>query len=257
MPRALNLLRPALHYRRDAFSEGLTNAGFEVVERLDKPERGDLLLIWNRYSGSHEVAQHFERRGATVLVAENCPLGNELNGGSYTLARHQVAITGGEFEAGGPERWDSWGIALDPWRTGGDETVILGQRGIGNNDTRSPDQWAERARARIGGRIRKHPGTAPAISLRTDLEQAAAVVTWSSAAALQALALGVPVWNAHPAFIGAPACRPLAEWPGEGKRDDAARLAVFRHLAWAIWSLEEIRTGAPIRRLLQPALEPA
>lgn len=252
MPRALNLLRAALHYRREAFDAGLQAAGFDLVQRNDRPEPGDVLLIWNRYGGGDETAQHFERHGATVLVAENCPLGNDLHGGSYTLARRQVALTGGDFFGNhGPERWDSWGINLQPWRTQG-HTLILGQRGIGNSDTRSPDQWAERIKARFGGHIRPHPGTGPAKPLADDLKEAGRVITWSSAAAIQALAAGVPVWHAHPGFVGAGAARQLADWGREPNTSDTARLAMFRRLAWCIWTLDEIKTGEPIARLLGP-----
>lgn len=251
MPKALNLLRRSVHYRRDAFDRGLIRAGFLLVDRVDRPEPGDVVLCWNRYGGAAEQADHFERHGARVLVAENCPLGNDLHGGAYSLARSHVALTGGALASGGPERWDSWGINLARYRSDDGETVILGQRGIGHPDVASPAQWAEQLRGRIGGRIRVHPGTGEAIPLADDLQRAGAVVTWSSAAALQAMALGVPVWHAHPKFIGAPAARPLAEWPGPGKRDEAARLEVFRRLAWAIWTLDEISSGEAVARVLE------
>lgn len=251
MPRALNLLRASLHYRRDAFSDGLRAAGFELVDSLSKPGPGDVLLIWNRYGGAAEQAWHFERNGAAVLVAENSPLGDMLLGRHYSLARSHVAMTGGAIPDGGPARWDSMGVSLAPWRTGGAETVILGQRSIGHPDVASPRGWAETVQRKIGGQIRQHPGTGPAVPLADDLRNAGAVVTWSSAAAVQALALGVPVWHAHPAFIGAAAARPLAEWGKDARRDDAARLAAFRRLAWAIWTLDEIRAGEAIRCALR------
>lgn len=249
MPKALNLIRHALHYRRDAFDAGLRACGFSIVESLPKPQAGDVLLIWNRYGGFAEAADLFERRGAVVLVAENNPLGNDLHGRSYTLARRHVAITGGEIAEGDADRWDSWGIRAQPWRTRGHEVVVLGQRGIGHPSVRSPDGWAERVARKTGGRVRLHPGLGPAPALVDDLQNAKAAITWSSAAALQALLLGVPVWHEHPRFIGAPASRPLGEWGAEPRRDDAARLAVFRRLAWAIWTIDEIRSGEAIAHL--------
>ena len=251
MPRALNLLRRSLHYRREAFDTGLLAAGFRLAQTIGQPDPDDLLVVWNRYGGYAEVADHFERAGAKVIVVENCPLGNDLHGGSYSMARSHVALTGGGINEGGPERWDSWRINLQPYRSAGGETVILGQRGIGPPDVASPAQWAESVRGRIGGRIRVHPGTGSSVPLFDDLAAAGDVVTWSSAAALQAMAMGLPVWHAHPRFIGAPAARPLAEWPGAGKRDEAARLAVFRRLAWAIWTLDEIRDGSAITRVIE------
>lgn len=250
MPRALNLLRQAPHYRRDAFDAGLRAAGFEVVTRLPDPGPGDLVLTWNAYGGFGDTGQHFQQRGAKWLVAENAPLGNDWRGDRwYSVAIGAVALTGGEFRAGGPERWDAWGVDLAPWRSGG-ETVILAQRGIGATGVRSPDRWAEAVRARIGGRIREHPGTGPAVPLADDLSAAGEVITWSSAAAVQALLLGVPVWHAHPQFVCASAAFPLAmHGSSTPMRTDARRLDAFRRLAWAMWTLDEITSGAPIARL--------
>lgn len=145
MPRALNLLRRTVHYRRESFDLGLQAAGFDLADRIDRPAPADLLLCWNRYGAAAEMADHFERHGARVLVVENNPLGNDMHGGSYSIARRHVAMTGGTWPEGGPdrwnawpERWDSWGIKLQPFRTGGAETVILAQRGIGHPDAASP-----------------------------------------------------------------------------------------------------------------------
>jgi hypothetical protein len=143
------------------------------------------------------------------------------------------------------------GVELAPFRRDGDETVIFAQRGIGEPACRSPQMWAESVRGRIGGRIRQHPGTSDAaVPLADDLARARQCVTWNSGAALQALMLGVPVWSAGP-WIGAAAARPLADWGGEPKHDDAARLEVFRRLAWGMWTLDEIRTGGPIKRMTE------
>lgn len=249
--RALNLLRPGLHRRRDAFDAGLRAAGFALTEALSDPRAGDVLLIWNRYGGFNDQAEIFEAAGATVLVAENCPFGNEFQGGSYSLARRHVALTGGEIVvAGGPERWDAWSVDLRPWRDTGGDIVVLEQRGIGHPTVRSPPGWADRARGITGGRIRRHPGNGTAaVPLREDLRRASGVVTWSSAAAVQALALGVPVWHEHPLFVARGACHPLSAWPCPPRRDDEARLLAMRRLAWGIWTIPEIESGEPLVRL--------
>lgn len=249
MARALNLLRASVHYRRQCFDQGLQAAGFKLVPALADPRPGDLLVIWNRYGGFHEHAQIFERAGAGVLVVENGLLGKGWRGGEWFSLSLGHCAGAGEFKPAGPERWDSWAVPLAPWLAGGRETVIFGQRGIGEPGVASPLAWAEGVAWSIGGRIRPHPGTGDEIPLAKDLANARQVITWHSAAALQALMLGVPVWFDCPTWIGASAARPLAEWPGQPKRDDAARLEMFRRLAWCCCTLDEIKTGAPIDRL--------
>jgi hypothetical protein len=246
--KALNLLRDALHYRKGCFDEGLRAIGAEVVHSIGKPTRDDVLVIWNRYGAYDDAAQQFERAGAKVIVAENGWLGKSWRGGewfSLSLTDH-----GAGWPAGGPERWDGWDVELPPYRTGGVETVILGQRGIGSATRRSPMGWAERCASKTGGRIRPHPGTGDARPLEDDLANAKEVLTWASGAALKALLMGIPVWHQLPGWVGAEASRHLVEWPGEPKRDEAARLAMFRRLAWGMWTLNEIRTGVPFARLV-------
>ncbi len=131
--------------------------------------------------------------------------------------------------------------------------LILGQRGIGEPDVRSPDGWAEEVQKQTGGRIRQHPGKdKPRRTLDDDLRGARCVATWNSSAALYALAAGTPTFHASPGWIGAAASKPLAALlDGESPlMDDAARLAMFRRLAWSMWELEEVRAGVPFERII-------
>lgn len=259
MRRALNLLRRAVHYRHDAFQEGLHAAGFTTVSTLPDPKKGDLLLIWNRYGAFHETALHFERVGATVLVAENGILGNDWLGRNwYSLALEYPAIAGGSFNPSGPERWELFksltplAASLKEWNVNGQELIILEQRGIGSAKTASPPNWAESIKARFGGRIRRHPGTGAIVPpLEEDLKNAKAVITWASAAAIQALYLGVPVWYRHENFVGAKCARHIAEFDKVGLLTDShKRQEMFEDISWAIWQLDEIRSGYPIARLV-------
>lgn len=243
--KAVCTLRRDIAYRRDAFREGLEAAGYTLVERTLKPEPDDLLLIWNRYGINDYFANLFEKAGAKVFVTENGWLGKSWrNAGWFALSKNHHCGAGA-WTVGGPERWDSLNVPLAPWRTEG-ERIILAQRGIGEPGLASPPEWAERIRATYGGRIRKHPGKhAPDISLEEDLKDAGEVITWASGAALKALTMGIPVRAACTKWIGFGAASAMHE---PLKRDDAARLNMFRRLAWAMWTLEEIRTGLPFQR---------
>lgn len=250
--KALCLIRSAPCYRSDAFRHGLKLAGYELADRIDRPASDDVLVEWNRYGPFDEQARRFESAGARVVVVENGYLGKGWLGGNWyamALGHHGGA---GTWVDGGPQRWDALGVDLAPWRTGGKEVLILGQRGIGEPGIASPDHWAETTQRRIGGRIRPHPdvrGVKP-VPLEDDLRDVACVVTWASSAALRALMLGIPVWYGMERWIGAAACRHLSGFGREPLRDDAARLAMFQRLIWAQWRIEEVQDGSAFRHLL-------
>lgn len=250
MRRAYCLIRDIPHYRNDAFCRGLKAAGFKVIQGPPTEYRDiDVLVIWNRYDENDTYASRFERVGGTVLVAENGYLGVDWRGDRwYALARnhHNGA---GTWEVGGPERWDGWGVELAEQRAGR-EIVILPSRGIGPRGVAMPNNWEIEATLAIpGSRIRPHPGArGDPIPLEQDLANAKAAVTWGSGAALKAMLFGVPIYYAMPNWIGAPGATPLAQanfkQPTHGDR-----LACFRRLAWAMWTVGEIESGEPFVRL--------
>ncbi len=262
MNRATILFREGLHYRIDAFAAGLKALGYETATKVTRNAApGDVLVIWNRMGEGHSRAREYEAVGAKVLVVENGYLGKDFRGEQWfamSLGHHNGAgkwpgtgVGGAGRPVGGPERWDSWGVDLAPWRKPGGECVVLAQRGIGEPGLRSPGDWTPMALAATRGRIRRHPGVdGVGISLETDLVKASMVATWSSGAALKALVMGIPVFYGMPRWIGAPAARPLATFREGPLRDDETRLAMFRRLAWAMASMSEIESGEAFKRIL-------
>lgn len=248
--RALSLLRPQLVYRAERFRAGLQAAGFRLCQAIPDPRPGDVVVAWNRYGQYDAECRRFERAGASVLVTENGYLAGRVPGKWHALALGHHAGAGVWVDKG-PERWDALGVNLAPWRTGGGETVILGQRSIGEAGIASPRGWEQDVQARIGGRIRPHPHrNDAAVPLVDDLCNAGRVVTWASSAALVALMFGIPVFYGMLGWLGAGAALPLSEWGAEPACDDAARLAMFRRLIWAQSTVEEIEGGEAFRRLL-------
>ena len=199
------------------------------------PRRGDILVTWNRVGIGHQSAKVFESLNLPVLVTENAAWGNGFAGDKwYSLARNRHN-TSGMFPVGGNDRWERLGVDLDPWRSGG-ETVILPQRGIGSPPTAMPIRWSDRVKHL--GRIRRHPGTRPAIALEQDLANCSHVVTWGSGAAIKALMMGIKVTSHMP------------NWIGEQDNTDSGRLAMFRRMAWAQWRLSELESGEAFARML-------
>lgn len=221
--RALLNLRYTVPERRAAFEKGL--------KRIGDPE---VFVTWNRINGADQVAKQYEARGLPVIVAENAAWGNEFAGRQwYSLARG-MHNTAGRFPVGPDNRWDSLEIELIPWRDTG-ETVVLPQRGIGPVGVAMPRDWP----ARQSGRIRQHPGTRACKPLEEDLAKAGQVLTWGSGAAIKALMWGIRVESHMP------------NWVGEQDNNDDGRLAMFRRLAWAQWTLQEIESGEPFERLIR------
>lgn len=248
--KVCNLIRSAPHYRADAFAAGLAAIGGTPAGVNDC----DVLVIWNRYGGWEKDADRVERRGGRVLVAENGYMGNEFAGSRWYaigVGQHNGA---GWWPVGGPERWDSLGVELAPWREGR-EIVVLPQRGIGPFGVAMPARWTREAMDKLARltkrpvRVREHPGQGEGKPLAEDLADCHAVVTWGSGAAIKALALGVPVYYDFPDWIGGPAGLRFGVDMSAPLRDDEARLQMFRRMAWAMWRLDEIGSGEAFRKL--------
>lgn len=248
--RAFVALRHDKHYRLDAFMSGLKRAGYRVqASHWNRPEPGDVLVIWNRYGQGDGCARLFEKRGGTVLVAENGYTGKDAKGGPwYALSKWQHNGAG-EWVVGGPERWRGFGMELAPWRDG-KEYVVLPQRGIGPHGVAMPRNWHKQLALPVPYRVRPHPGQGEAVPLAEDLAKAKAVVTWGSGAAIKALMLGVPVFYDFRRWIGAGAGLPLSRVGSEPLRCDFARLRMFERLAWAQWRISEISSGEAFTTLL-------
>lgn len=234
--RAWLNLRYTLPERRRIFAEGLERLGYKVEHGLTRePREGDAFVTWNRIHEGDEVARIFTDRGLPVIVTENATWGNDFAGRRwYTLTRdfHNVANT---FPVDGPERFDSLGFGLADWRRDG-ETVVLASRGIGPAAYRMPVGWASKQQ----GRVRTHPGRFPerAKPLHEDLANCGRVVTWGSGAAVTALMWGILVESHQP------------QWIAAQDNTQTGRLAMFRRLAWAQWTMDEIVSGEPFARLL-------
>jgi hypothetical protein len=217
--------------RVELFTRGLQALGYQVRDGIGV---GDLFVSWNRIGTADQVAHDCERQRVPVIVAENSSCGGMMPAHIHvTRTRHNTA---GVYPVGGPERWDRLQVPLLPWRATGGETVVLAQRGIGSHPTAQPRGWQHLQ----AGRVRPHPGRhGAAIPLADDLARASRVITWGSAAAIQALAWGIPVQSGMP------------HWIGEQDNTDGGRLAMLRRMAWAQWSKEEICSGEAFRWLLQ------
>lgn len=265
MKRAMCLIRAEPHYRKEAFITGLRKAGYMIIEKGMADGPTDVLVIWNRYGANGSMADIWERNGGTVFVAENGYLGADPNGIQYYAVSVRGHNGSGHWPLGGRERFEALHVNLEPWKKQEGYSLVCGQRGIGSPLMASPPDWHKKVETRLKAleknqpiKIRLHPGNhhAPSVipSLKADLEQARDCVIWSSSSGVKALAMGYPVRYDAPHWI----CAEGASRIGEPlKYNDDARLSAMCSMAWAQWSIRELETGEPFKRLSEVAIMPA
>lgn len=219
-------LRYSLPDRIEAFTRGLNRVGFHVKHGIGP---ADLLVTWNRIGLADDVAKRMP-----TLVCENASWGNSFAGHQWYHIAKTYHNTRGMFPIFDSRRWDYLDIELMPWCSTvlHPETVVLMQRGIGSAPVTMPRGWTAK------GRIRRHPGRDKHfIPLEQDLQKAGKVVTWGSGGAIKALMMGIPVEAHYP------------EWIGQQDNTDEDRLRMFRELACAQWTIDEIKRGDPFEML--------
>lgn len=280
MPRAFLHLRKAPTGPRESVSQGLRAIGYapHLKYRPDGTSR-DLLVIWTLWRHTHRriAADRHTKIGGTVLCMENAWMPGVGRARMWQLARRVGEGSGingqGWFRVGGPERWWSWGVRLEPWRRDGRHVLVCAQRGVKDedpeitHDSRWPDDVMKRIRALTDRPVlwRPHPGAPqrqsgvpgrpwPGLGILDAREPLAdamrgawCMVVYSSTAATEAIVAGIPVLYDGPSIM----CQELA-----GRLDDIDapptpdREPVLERLAWAQWTSAELQEAATWRRYL-------
>jgi len=268
MKAAWCLIREGPHYRRNAFLQGLRQAGYEpsVNQPPESKHAGDLLIIWNRYGDWHDQALRFERAGGRVIVAENGYAGRDKDGRQYYALSDQwhqrplIDATGehSSLVTRHSSRFELLGIEVAPWRAPAPQghVLICAQRGFGVRPHCMEKKWPGQIATELRKytkrpiRIRPHPEDRDVPQqdrtrrpLADDMDGAHAVVVWSSTAAVKALLAGIPVFHGGPDFIVQPAAKLGIESIEDPLMGD--RAAAFERLAWGQWSVSEIEAGLP------------
>lgn len=262
-------LRHEPPYRSDAFANGFERLGFKVQMKFPGPRDvrpEDVVVTWNlnpRYRPAEEAAL---RAGAALIVAENGyipKLGSTDH--YYALARNGHNGSGMWF-VGAEDRWTPLGRTIKPWVSRPDGYILIAdQRGIGSELMKCPRPFYETVAPKIERifakidrkkipqiKLREHPGRHVAKrSLMEDLNGARAVVTWASNVANEALLEGIPTFRVAPYHVNEAALPDLTLLPNPPQPD---RLAAFKKVAWAQWSLREIEDASAFRSLLRDVL---
>ncbi len=240
----------ATDHKNELFEAGLYALGYDTTwGDIYEPKKNDVLIVWNRKSSNIDKCERFERAGCRVIVAENGYIGYADDGSrliSLSLSHH---LGKGRWYVGDHARHHNHNFEIKPWREGGDEIIVLAQRGIGEA---TDLMWAELLCQKIQKmtkrpvRLRPHPGKSPP-PLEPDLENAHAVITYASAAGIKSIAYGVPAFYLMPDWIGSPAAvyGTDIEKPFMGDRQP-----MFHRLGWSQWTATEVSSGEAFRGLL-------
>lgn len=233
-------------HKQESFLKGAVAAGYRAsLYDIGNPLAQDFLVVWNVKQANRSMVKRFEK--SSVIVAENGYIGSDDNGNRLIAMALDGHAGQGRWYVGKESRHHRHNFKIHPWRRGGRKVVIMGQRGIGNA---APEGWAYGIEKTIKTKreivVRPHPGKM-ATPLEPALDDAHCVITWSSGAAIKALAYGVPVFYCMERWIGAPAAVygiSDIESPYLGCRE-----AMFHRLGWAQWTQEEVASGLPYKYL--------
>ncbi len=241
-------MRAIIHtnHKEDLFSKGFKALGFQVTKDNGvDPKPTDILLVWNVTSRNKPTRDKFKRAGARILVAENGYIGKDNNGNKLLALAWDGHAGEGIWNIGDYPRYLDHNFDILPWKDG-KNIVILAQRGIGNAKDVS---WARQIALELKKKtdkpiiIREHKGRDNP-PLEPVLDNAYCCVTWSSGAAIKAIAYGVPVFYSMPNWIGAKAAFYGLDIDNPCKGD---RIEMFHRLGWAQWTRAEIESGEALK----------
>lgn len=193
------------------------------------------------------LLQEAIRKGRTWIYGDHAYFGR---GSYYRITRNAYQHDGSGLA--GPERFQAFNRTVKPWRTDGRHVLICPNSptyfGLFGMDVH---QWVKSVTETIAGvsgrpvRVRWKGQGEP---IEADLVNCWAVVTFSSAAALDALIAGVPV------FVRAPfAAAYRFGLPNVSQIEQPAYPDGREPFLWALaenqWTMDEIRTGVAWRAL--------
>lgn len=256
MKQAYLAVRVQQGHKREAMLEGIEALGYKLVTHptlLVYPDEA-LIVTWNIHARANDL-QVVQQAGGAVLVVENPYIKYDKQGREYLAIGKGGHNGSGKTPEPSEERTRRFDIRLEDWKTG-KHVLVIGQRGIGSPEMRSPPRWGEivteqvRAATTRDVILRPHPGQTNIKQippLDEQLEGAHCVVMWASNCATTALAKGIPVFYNAPHCVLHKACNPMLdiENPYKGRRWPA-----FMDLAAAQWNLDEVRSGEAFQCLI-------
>jgi hypothetical protein len=225
--------------------------------------------------GNQQVWQYFRNNRRPVVVLEVGLLDRGKTWKVGVNGTGNTAYWGQEQDA---SRVDQLGLALKPWRSTGSNIVIAAQRSDSEQWHEQPDAatWVANTIKQVQAHsnrpiiLRTHPRqrVVPPLGCTYQvpqklansyddfdfdqcLQDAWAVINWNSGPGVQAAIAGVPVFVGASSLAAPVGNQDLSQIEKPVRPDRANWLVDVAHTEW---SVEEIATGYPIKRLL-PGLQ--
>ena len=236
----------------------------------------DVAVIWSmvwagRMKQNHAVWEHFRLQGKPVIVAE---VGMIHRGQTWKLGINGTGLNADYGSSFLPNRATMLGMTTKSWREFGTNIIIACQRTDSEQWTGQPpiNNWLHQTIDTIkqySSRpiiVRPHPRqrlsavhaviqkpqqlaqTYDSFDFENSLENAWCVVNWNSGPGCQAVINGVPAFVGPTSLAARVANLDLAQIENPTRPD---RTEWLEQLAHTEWTIAEIETGYPLRRLLR------
>jgi hypothetical protein len=261
----------------EAFEHGLKQLGLEYRSH---DVTSDVAVIWSqvwagRMQGNQQVWQYFRNNRRPVIVLE---VGLLDRGKTWKVGVNGTGNTAYWGQGLDANRVTQLGLALKPWRSTGSNIVIAAQRSDSEQWHEQPDAaiWVANTIKQVQTHstrpiiLRTHPRqrVVPLLGCTYQvpqklansyddfdfdqcLQDAWAVINWNSGPGVQAAIAGVPVFVGASSLAAPVGNQDLSQIEKPVRPDRANWLVDIAHTEWTV---EEIATGYPIKRLL-PGLQ--
>jgi len=255
-----------------AIRQGLAVSGIHCSS-MDM--NADVAVIWSvvwagRMRPNQLVWQHFKSQGKPVIVAE---IGMIQRGHTWKLGLNGTGLLASLDVPMLPHRANALGLKAQPWKDSGKNIIIACQRTDSEQWVGQPniDVWLNQTIATIKQHsdrpiiVRPHPRQAippvdavvhrpkqiprtyDSFDFDNSLSSAWCVVNWNSGPGSQAIVNGIPAF-VGPNSLAAPVGN--LDWTQIENPARPDRAGWLEQLAHTEWTVNEIATGYPLRRLL-------
>jgi hypothetical protein len=257
----------------EAFERGLKQLGLEYQSH---DVTADVAVIWSqvwagRMQGNQQVWQYFRSTHRSVIVLE---VGLLDRGKTWKVGVNGTGSTAYWGQGVDANRVTQLGLVLTPWRKTGRNIVIATQRSDSEQWHAQPDTatWVADTVKQVQARsnrpiiLRTHPrqrvAPPPGCTYQVPqklansyddfdfdqcLQDAWAVINWNSGPGVQAAMAGVPVFVGAGSLAAPVGNLDLSQIEKPVRPDRANWLVDIAHTEWTV---NELATGYPIKRLL-------